>query len=88
VRARPGPSLSEYAAERTRIPPTRAILRVAVAAPARASASAHLAATLEAGVIINVRNCDGAWRPVDCDGFKGYIEQVRLWGVYPNEKIE
>jgi SH3-like domain-containing protein len=35
-----------------------------------------------------VRSCDGAWCLIDGDGFKGYIDQVVLWGVYPNEKIE
>ena len=55
---------------------------------ARASASADLAATLQSGVIVNVRNCDGSWCLVDGDGFKGYIEQVKLWGVYPDERIE
>jgi SH3-like domain-containing protein len=28
------------------------------------------------------------WRLVDGDGFKGYIRPVKLWGAYPNEKIE
>jgi SH3-like domain-containing protein len=55
---------------------------------ARPSESANLAATLQSGVIVNIRNCDGAWCLIDGDGFKGYIQQVRLWGVYPNEKIE
>ena len=55
---------------------------------ARASASADLAATLQSGVIVNIRRCDGAWCLVDGDGFKGYIEQEKLWGVYPDEKIE
>ena len=55
---------------------------------ARPSDSAELAATLQSGVIVNIRNCDGAWCLVDGDGFKGYIEQVKLWGVYPNEKVE
>ena len=55
---------------------------------ARPSASADLAATLQSGVIVNVRNCDGEWCLVDGDGFKGYIEQVKLWGVYPNERID
>jgi len=53
----------------------------------RSSASSPLAATLQSGVIVNLRKCDGAWCLVDGDGFKGYIEQWRLWGVYPNEKI-
>jgi SH3-like domain-containing protein len=55
---------------------------------ARASSSSDLAATLQSGVIVNVRRCDGAWCLVDGDGFKGYIEQEKLWGVYPDEKIE
>jgi SH3-like domain-containing protein len=55
---------------------------------ARASASADLAATLQSGVIVNIRNCDGAWCLIDGDGFKGYIEQEKLWGVYPDERIQ
>jgi SH3-like domain-containing protein len=55
---------------------------------ARASTSADLAATLQSGVIVNIRNCDGAWCLVEGDGFKGYIEQEKLWGVYPDEKIQ
>ena len=55
---------------------------------ARASPSADLAATLQSGVIVNIRNCDGAWCLVDGDGFKGYIEQEKLWGVYPDEKVQ
>jgi len=55
---------------------------------ARPSADAELAATLQSGVIVNLRKCDGAWCQVDGDGFRGYIEQHKLWGVYPDEKIE
>ncbi len=55
---------------------------------ARASDSADLAATLQSGVIVNIRNCDGSWCLVDGDGFKGYIQQFKLWGVYPHEKVE
>src|ERR1700678_2566702 len=51
---------------------------------ARASESADLAATLQSGVIGNIRNCDGAWCLIDGDGFKGYIKQSNLWGVYPD----
>jgi SH3-like domain-containing protein len=50
----------------------------------RASASADLAATLQSGVIVNIRNFDGAWFLVYGDGFKEYIEQEKLWGVYPD----
>jgi SH3-like domain-containing protein len=55
---------------------------------ARPSESAELAATLQSGVIVNIRSCDGSWCLVDGDGFKGYIEQVKLWGVYPDERVE
>ena len=54
----------------------------------RPSETADLAATLQSGVIVNIRNCDGAWCLIDGNGFKGYIQQVKLWGAYPNEKIE
>jgi len=55
---------------------------------AKPTTGADVAATLQSGVIANVRNCDGTWCLVDGDGFRGYIDQVLLWGVYPNEKIE
>jgi SH3-like domain-containing protein len=54
----------------------------------RAAESADLAATLQSGVIGNIRTCDGAWCLIDGEGFKGYIKQSNLWGVYPGEKIE
>jgi SH3-like domain-containing protein len=54
----------------------------------RPSDSANAVATLQSGVIVNIRSCDGAWCLVDGDGFKGYIQQLELWGVYPNEKIQ
>jgi SH3-like domain-containing protein len=52
------------------------------------SESGELAATLESGVIVNIRRCDGAWCLVDGDGFKGYIRQSNLWGVYPGDRVE
>ena len=45
-------------------------------------------ARLEAGVLASVKRCDGLWCYVSGRGFAGYIQQVRLWGVYPNEKVE
>jgi SH3-like domain-containing protein len=55
---------------------------------AKPSVAADLAATLQSGVLGNVRSCDGAWCLIEGDGFRGYIQQVALWGVYPDEKIE
>ncbi len=54
----------------------------------KASASAAPLAKLQSNVLANVRSCDGNWCHIWGDGFDGYIEQSKLWGVYPNEKIE
>ena len=59
----------------------------------RADERADVVARLQPGVIANVKGCSGAWCRVivvlpgtaDVDG---YIRQERLWGVYPNERVE
>jgi SH3-like domain-containing protein len=55
-----------------------------------AAADAHgaMVARLEAGVQGVVKRCTGDWCRLAGDGFDGWIEQSRLWGVYPNETIE
>jgi SH3-like domain-containing protein len=45
-------------------------------------------AKLEAGVLGSIKRCTGTWCRIAGDGFDGWIEQDRLWGVYPDEKIE
>ena len=46
-------------------------------------------ARLERGVIANVKRCSGeGWCFVTGRGFEGYVQQTRLWGVYPNEKVD
>jgi len=50
--------------------------------------SAPVTAELQPGVLGSVKSCDGKWCRIFGDGFDGYIEQERLWGVYPNESIE
>lgn len=54
------------------------------------SADAHsrVTARLEAGVLGSVKRCSGKWCRIVGEGFDGWIEQERLWGVYPNEKFE
>ena len=37
-------------------------------------------------MIVNIRNCDGAWCLVDGEGFKGYLEQVKLWASTPTKE--
>ena len=39
-------------------------------------------------VVAQVKSCRAGWCRVIGDGFDGWIEQERLWGVYANEKVE
>jgi SH3-like domain-containing protein len=48
---------------------------------------AAVVATVEAGVIASVKGCDGRWCMVAIGEFRGYIEQVKLWGVYKGEIV-
>jgi len=43
---------------------------------------------LQAGVLGTVKRCNDNWCRIVGDGFDGWIEQGRLWGVYPNEKVD
>jgi SH3-like domain-containing protein len=45
-------------------------------------------ARLQPGVMGSVKRCNGGWCRIVGVGFDGWIEQDRLWGVYPNERIE
>ncbi len=52
------------------------------------SGSATTLALLEPGVVCDIRNCDGRWCQISVGDYRGYIEQAKLWGVYPNEKVK
>src|ERR1700754_1057160 len=54
----------------------------------RADPSSAVAAKLQAGVVAQVKKCDAHWCHVAGQGFDGWIEQQRLWGVYGDEKVE
>ena len=59
----------------------------------RAGERAEVVARLQPGVIANVKQCGSAWCRIivpqsDGGDLDGYIRQDRLWGVYPNEKVE
>lgn len=44
-------------------------------------------AMVEAGVIANVKSCDGRWCAVTVGDFRGYLQQTKLWGVYKGETV-
>jgi SH3-like domain-containing protein len=45
-------------------------------------------ARLQSGVLGSLKSCNGAWCEFVGKNFDGWIRQERLWGAYPNEKIE
>jgi SH3-like domain-containing protein len=51
------------------------------------SERAPATALVEAGVIANLQSCDSRWCFVTVETFKGYVEQSKLWGIYPGEII-
>ena len=55
---------------------------------ASADPKSNVVAQLEPGVLSAVKRCDGQWCRVSGTGFDGWVQQDRLWGVYPNEKVE
>jgi SH3-like domain-containing protein len=55
---------------------------------AKADAQAAVTARVQSGVLGSVKSCTGAWCRIVGAGFDGWIAQERLWGVYPNEKVE
>jgi len=55
---------------------------------ASADLKSNVVAQLEPGVLGTVKRCDGLWCRVSGNGFDGWVQQDRLWGVYPNEKVE
>ena len=49
---------------------------------------AAVVAKLQAGVLGTLKACTGAWCEFTGKDFDGWIKQDRLWGAYPNEKVE
>jgi SH3-like domain-containing protein len=45
-------------------------------------------ARLQSGVLGQLKSCNGAWCQIVGKNFDGWIRQERLWGAYPNEKVE
>jgi SH3-like domain-containing protein len=53
-----------------------------------ADVESAVVARLQAGVLGSLQSCTGAWCQFSGKGFDGWIRQDRLWGAYPNEKVE
>ncbi|HVZ13481.1 MAG TPA: SH3 domain-containing protein [Bauldia sp.] len=55
---------------------------------ANADSAASITAYLQPGVQASVDSCRGGWCDLSGTGFSGWIEQNKLWGVYPNEVVD
>jgi len=51
-------------------------------------ADARVKAHLEPGVLGKLDKCDGTWCHFFDERFDGFVEQEKLWGVYPGEKLD
>jgi SH3-like domain-containing protein len=49
---------------------------------------ARAVAQVEAGVLVSIISCEKRWCRVSIGNHRGYIEQAKLWGTYPNERIK
>jgi SH3-like domain-containing protein len=54
----------------------------------RASADSAAVAKAQQGVVATVGACREKWCEIDTQGFRGWVPQVSLWGVYPNETFK
>ena len=54
----------------------------------RPDAASGVVARLQVGVLGTVKSCNGTWCEISGKGFEGWIQQIDLWGVYPDEKID
>ncbi|TBW36456.1 aspartyl-trna synthetase [Siculibacillus lacustris] len=51
----------------------------------KSEAGARIVAEIEGGVLVEISECTGRWCRASVEGVKGWIEQGRLWGAYPEE---
>lgn len=57
----------------------------------RADDNAAVVARLQPNVIVTVKSCSGNWCSAVAQGsgaIEGFVRQDRLWGVYPDERVE
>jgi SH3-like domain-containing protein len=53
-----------------------------------ADVESPVVAKLQSGVLGVLKSCSGTWCRLIGKDFDGWIRQERLWGAYPNEKVE
>jgi SH3-like domain-containing protein len=54
----------------------------------KSNAESEVVARLQSGVLGVLKSCNGMWCEFSGKNFNGWIRQDRLWGAYPNEKVD
>ena len=54
----------------------------------KANVESSIVARLQPGVLGALKSCNGNWCQFSGKGFDGFVRQERLWGAYPNEKVD
>ncbi len=49
---------------------------------------AGVVARLQPSVLANVEQCNGKWCRINGEGYRGWMKQDQLWGVYPGELVK
>ncbi|MCC7305141.1 MAG: SH3 domain-containing protein [Alphaproteobacteria bacterium] len=52
------------------------------------SEEAKLAAQIEPGVIIELKECKPGWCEVNASGYGGWVERQYVWGLYDSENFD
>ena len=55
---------------------------------ANSDSESAVVARLQSGVLGQLKSCNGTWCQFVGKNFDGWIRQERLWGAYPNEKVD
>lgn len=55
---------------------------------AKPAPRATAVALLSPGVIAGVESCTGTWCRINAGGYRGWVAQSALWGVYPGEAVK
>jgi SH3-like domain-containing protein len=63
--------------------------KISITLRARPVDGGDVRARLQPRVLVRVMRCDRTWCAVDVPGHHlyGYVRQVNLWGVYPDETL-
>jgi len=51
-------------------------------------AEAASVASAEPGALVVIESCTGHWCEIESQGYRGWMEQADLWGVYPEERLK